>query len=254
MKIEKLNEHQISCIITTQDLINNQIKLSELALGSAKAKSFFRDIMLKARDDYGFDGLNSPLMIEAMPQPPDMLKLIITKMRPEARGLNGTAELSEDAPKKIELHFKGADSVLSLFKKAENEKAPEQNKLKRGENSASYVYDAILKALAESSADCEPQTVIEAFRFASIDNIIVAAKAMKNFYDGENSLYRETGQSTYLLVVRCVTETPEEFNKICNMLTEYSIPVHCTASGESYLREHDNEMIAGNALQVLAKF
>lgn len=254
MKIERINERQISCIITTQDLINNQLKLSELALGSSKAKSFFRSIMQKALDDCGFDGMNSPLMIEAMPQPPDKLKLIITKMKPENRYMDNPEGQDEDPAKKIEFHFKGADSVLSLFKKAGDEKAPVPNKPRRGENSASYVYDAIIKALAEAGSDYDRKTVVEAFRFASIDNIIVAAKAMKDFYDGENSLYRETGQSTYLLVVRCVTETPEEFNKICNILTEYSIPVHCTASGESYLREHDNEMIADNALQVLANF
>lgn len=254
MKIEKINERQICCIISTQDLINNQLKLSELALGSSKARGFFRSIMLKARDDCGFDGLNSPLMIEAMPQPPDMLKLIITKMKPEDQNSGVHQDPLDEEPKKIELHFKGADSVLSLFKKAPGADTPVRNEPRSGDNSASYMYDAIQKILENALPDEEQPPVIEAFRFSSIDNAVTAAKAMKDYYDGDNSLYSETGQSTYLLVVRCVSETPEEFNKICNILTEYSVPVHCTVSGENYLREHGNEMIADNALQVLAGF
>jgi len=255
MKIEKINDRQICCIISTQDLINNKLKLSELALGSSKAKGFFRDIMIKARDDYGFDGLNSPLMIEAMPQPPDSLKLIITKMKPdEHSGMNIHSDTPEEEPKKIELHFKGADSVLNLFRKAESSDPASKKPSGRIETSAPML-DAIQKLLENAlSENDEPKVVTEAFRFASVDNVITAAKAMKGFYDGENSLYSETGQSTYLLVLRSTSETPEEFNKICNILTEYSIPVHCTASGESCLKEHGNEMISGNALQVLAEF
>ena len=95
---------------------------------------------------------------------------------------------------------------------------------------------------------------MEAFRFRDLDSVILAARALKGIYDGENSLYSETAQNTYLLTLRCVTETPEEFNKYCNILTEYSLPVHCSESGEYYLKEHGNELIADCAIQVLGEF
>lgn len=237
MKIEKINDRQICCIISSEDLINNQIKLSELAFGSSKAKIFFRDLMLKARNDCGFDGLNSPLMIEAIPQPPDSIKLIITKM-------NDSAGENPDPAKEnhFELHFEGVDEVLNLIREIrESGSAPKKPR------------PASVLTPPEKPME-EPRPVVEAFRFPDIDSIVLAAAALKGFYDGENSLYTEPAQNTYLLTVRCVSETPEEFNKICNILTEYSIPVHCSESGEYYMKEHGNEMIADHALQVLAKF
>ena len=52
MKIEKLNDHQIRCTLTSEDLATRNIKLSELAYGSEKAKalvdSFFIGICLVA--------------------------------------------------------------------------------------------------------------------------------------------------------------------------------------------------------------
>ena len=45
MKIEKINDNQIRCTLTRADLADRQLKLSELAYGSEKAKSLFHDMM-----------------------------------------------------------------------------------------------------------------------------------------------------------------------------------------------------------------
>ena len=48
MKIEKVNDHQIRCTLTGADLANRELKISELAYGSEKAKNLFRDMMQQA--------------------------------------------------------------------------------------------------------------------------------------------------------------------------------------------------------------
>ena len=45
MKIEKVNDHQIRCTLTKADLADRELKISELAYGTEKAKSLFRDMM-----------------------------------------------------------------------------------------------------------------------------------------------------------------------------------------------------------------
>ena len=48
MKIEKINENKIRCFLTRDDLENRHIKLSEIAYGTEKARSLFRDMMEQA--------------------------------------------------------------------------------------------------------------------------------------------------------------------------------------------------------------
>ena len=48
MKIEKVNENQIRCTLTKQDLADRQINLRELAYGSEKAKGLFHDMIEQA--------------------------------------------------------------------------------------------------------------------------------------------------------------------------------------------------------------
>ena len=55
MKIEKISDNQIRCILTADDLAKRQLKLSELAYGSEKAKRLFRDMMQQAAFQYGFE-------------------------------------------------------------------------------------------------------------------------------------------------------------------------------------------------------
>ena len=80
MKIERINENQIRCTLTTADLIARKLKLSELAYGTEKAKSLLQEMMEKAEDELGFYVNDTPLMIEAVPASLDSIVLIITKV------------------------------------------------------------------------------------------------------------------------------------------------------------------------------
>ena len=80
MKIEKVNENQIRCTLSKKDLADRQIKLSELAYGSEKAKGLFRDMIEQANYEFGFEADDIPLMIEAIPLSGDNIILQITKV------------------------------------------------------------------------------------------------------------------------------------------------------------------------------
>ena len=80
MKIEKVNDHQIRCTLTKADLADRELKISELAYGTEKAKNLFRDMMQQASLKFGFEAEDIPLMIEAIPLNSDCIVLIITKV------------------------------------------------------------------------------------------------------------------------------------------------------------------------------
>ncbi len=80
MKIERVNDHQIRCTLTKSDLEVRNLKLSELAYGTEKAKALFRDMMNEASRRFGFEAEDIPLMIEAIPLSGDTIVLIITKV------------------------------------------------------------------------------------------------------------------------------------------------------------------------------
>ena len=119
MKIEKVNENQIRCTLTREDLASRELKISELAYGTEKAKSLFRDMMQQANFEFGFEAEDIPLMIEAIPLNADCIVLIITKVEdPEELD----TRFSKFAPfrgndKTDTLQLDGADNIIDIFQK-----------------------------------------------------------------------------------------------------------------------------------------
>ena len=120
MKIEKINENQIRCTLTREDLDSHQIHLSELAYGTEKAKNLFRDMMRQAHSQFGFEADNIPLMIEAIPINADSIILIITKVEDPEELDTRFSKFSPSTPsdsEETEVQIDGADSNIDIFRK-----------------------------------------------------------------------------------------------------------------------------------------
>jgi adapter protein MecA 1/2 len=248
MKIEKINDNQIRCTLTSEDLESRRIRLSELAYGSEKAKALFHDMMKQAQANFGFDSGSSPLMIEAIPVSKDSIVLVITKVdEPEeldyrfAKFSPSGQDKQEDGGKR----FSGADDVLDLFQKIHDAKQAAAGGDTAGKGNS--------ETDADSSADKkEPDDVnlLRAFSFASLEPAIRAAKSLNGFYSGENTLLRS--ERGYELILRQSEMTPANFNKVCNILTEFGTSTPVSAAMEAHMLEHGDVMITKNALQTLA--
>ena len=258
MKIEKVNDHQIRCTLTKADLADRELKISELAYGTEKAKSLFRDMMQQASFEFGFDAEDIPLMIEAIPLNSECIVLVITKVEdPEeldtrfskfAPSIHDEAEESDNngLDSMLQSLSEGADEVLDLFKKIHDSALDSKAK------DIAPVPSAKKPVAVKSDAAKSSIELTRIFSFNSLNEVTRLAHMLVNHYDGANSLYKNERLSTYMLVVTQSAHTPEEFNKICNMLSEYGSPEKYVAASEAYMEEHFEPIIKDNAVQSLA--
>lgn len=249
MKIEKINENQIRCTLTKEDLLSREIKLSELAYGTEKAKSLFRDMMQQAAYEFGFEANDIPLMIEAIPLSPDSIILIITKVEDPEELDTRFSKFSPLAPNEsamsdspISSKLEGADDILGLFNKIR------EVKKKAMEQMAS-------EKTAEKPAPKEevPANLTRLYCFIDLDTVIRAAGVLSGHYDGENSLYKDTANKEYHLIISKSNHSPEEFNKICNILSEYSMNRKYVPAMSAFYQEHMECILPEQALQKLAQ-
>ena len=247
MKIEKINENQIRCTLSREDLISRHIKLSELAYGSAKARELFRELMEQASYQYGFEAEDIPLMIEAIPLSSESIVLLVTKVEsPDeldtrfSRFSESDDDFDDDdmdtpvAPAKP-FNEAAADDILNIF-----------NSL------IAKAQEAITASPEKAAAKGLPVDITKMFVFENLEDVLKLSGILATFYKGKNSLYKSPFDDKYYLVVSKSDDSAENYNKVCNILSEYSDQQNFVVGTDAYMSEHYETMVSGNAIQSLA--
>lgn len=262
MKIEKINDKQIRCTLTKEDLADRELKLSELAYGSEKAKALFQDMMETAAQDFGFEADNTPLVIEAIPVSMDSLILIITKVDDPEELDTRFARFSPENPEKedtisfsdLKNRIEGADDILGLIKKISEAKkkaaeASDSQASKKSEDKKTEEPSAEQTSIEEQEEAL--QNLTRFYLFHSLDHAIASAKVAASVFNGPNTLYKNPENGHYYLLLKKADTTAEQFNKTCNLLSEYALPCKYHSGMEAHFAEHMEVILADHALQDL---
>lgn len=235
MKIEKVNDNQIRCTLTREDLASRELKISELAYGTEKAKTLFRDMMQQAHFEFGFEAEDIPLMIEAIPLNSECIVLIVTKVEDpdelDTRFARFAPSVTEDIGEDDE-DFDPASEVLDLFRRLrEPAQSPQES--------------------APESAEDTQRTVI--FAMDSLQKVMDAAAVSCRHFQGQSRLYKEGASGRYLLVLQQQGMDAKMFNRVCNIISEYGTPGRVQSAGKSFLAEHYEALISERALELLGQ-
>ncbi len=259
MKIEKINENQIKCTLTREDLVSRKIRLSELTYGSEKAKTLFRDMMAQASRDLGFEIDNTPLMIEAIPISVDSIVLIITKVEdPEELDSRFSRFSSEDnAPasaSSMAETLNGLDDILDLItrlthgRKSAGGTAQDENASQAGQAPENA---SVGENVQDSSKKDKVYNITRFFLFRDLEPIISASAAVGGLFKGHSVLFKNPEDKNYYLILRKENTGAEDFNRVCNVLTEYGLNVDYTNGLEEFFREHMETIVSEKALETL---
>jgi adapter protein MecA 1/2 len=265
MKIERLNENQIRCTLTREDLQGREIRLSELAYGSEKARSLFREMMQQAADNFDFEVNNTPLMIEAIPISADSIILIVTKVDDPDELDSRYARFSAEDPSpgrdsSPQDTPSGADDILDLIARLSQVRkeaaARSQKEKEKKENAAKIdaedpdVQPQTAPAETSSGAD-EIYRLTRFFLFHDMETVISAAHMTNPEYNGLSRLFKNPDDGNYYLILQKADASPEAFNKVGNILSEFSMQVDYAAGMSEFFEEHMIVILKDHALESL---
>ena len=251
MKIEKVNENQIRCTLTKQDLADRQINLRELAYGSEKAKGLFHDMIQQANYEFGFDVSDNPLMVEAIPLSSESLVLLITKVEyPEELDTrfskfspaddedeNGWGNLTAEV-------LEGADGLINILTQSGILKPEDVNTPAPSSASATDPQ--------KKPEPANPAQFTRIYQFSSLDLVCEAARQTGAVFNGSSVLYKNPENGVFYLILRKEDDDELSFSRVCNTLSEYGTRLKgdAAASG-AYYAEHYDVIVKKDALKVL---
>ncbi|OOB80011.1 MAG: competence protein [Epulopiscium sp. Nele67-Bin002] len=219
MKIEKISEYQIRITLNHDDLLNRNIKLSELAYGSSKAQALFQDMMLKAYEDFGFETTNVPLMIEAVPLSVDSIMIVVTKV---------------ETPEEIEerLGLTGERPTHRTFKDHDEDD------------------DIMPPAIATSETVDAIDSLM--YRFDTLDEVTSCSHQIQHLYFGDSAVYKYSDK--YFLLISPNTNQKTEQSILISILNEFGKRAYTSSLNQHFLQEHGIVILKTNAIDILAKY
>jgi len=247
MKFKKIDQYTVRCVLTEDDMIENDIELEDFFHNREKVHNLLEVIMDKAKNEVGYELNEDVLSMQIMPLPKNGLAITISgKNDNDVIDIIGKAnDLASVSGDELEDELEDSDnnSVLrnteslndlglidtqELIKKAaqKNEKAIDNTILKNG---------------------------IKIFRFASLNEIEAFCKTMQSPKYVLSHLYKNNSQNCYYLVIEQGRFTSKTFNMVCAMAVEFGDLISHQSLTMVFIREHYELFISKNAIATMRK-
>lgn len=231
MKINKISDNQIKCILSQQDLEERHLNLKEMSYNSSEIRKLFAEIIHIAYKNFGFEANNVPLKIDVIPLRSSAV-LFFTKVE-EPEELNP-----------LYSHF--SPSIYDKMKNPENEEA----------SNLSASFKNLLNAIFPANTDEQATPV--ATPFASNDPVIFsfdsvfaaydACKAIHSTYNHLSSLYYDESKKLYYLKLYANGEADDNFRQNCIVILEYGSTINNDKFFDCYLKEHAKLLVEEKAV------
>jgi len=247
MKFKMIDQYTVRCVLTEDDMIENDIELEDFFHNREKVHNLLEVIMDKAKNEVGYELNEDVLSMQIMPLPKNGLAITISgKNDNDVIDIIGKAnDLASVSGDELEDELEDSDnnSVLrdteslndlglidtqELIKKAaqKNEKAIDNTILKNG---------------------------IKIFRFASLNEIEAFCKTMQSPKYVLSHLYKNNSQNCYYLVIEQGRFTSKTFNMVCAMAVEFGDLISHQSLTMVFIREHYELFISKNAIATMRK-
>ncbi len=238
MKIEKINDNQIRCTLSKEDLADRNIKLSELAYGTGKTRELFQDMMQQANEDFGFEVNDIPLMVEAIPVSPETIVLVITKVdNPSQTEEHLSKFFSKEMKEGLLSHLEDIEMNLTDFEEIDNDMEAQKT-------------DA---SSDDKNEDNENSILYSTYIFDNLSQIITVSKILLPLFEGESSVYKSPFNDKYYLSLCMASIDDNRINRIFSTLTEHGVRENPSYAKEFFYLEHFDEIIPTEAIETLAQ-
>lgn len=205
MRMERINEHQVRCVITLQDLKEHKLTTGDLKYGTKAIRALFKEVIGRAVEHYKFNEDHLPVMVEAIPIKDGELLVILSAV---------------ENVEELDPHF-------AHFQDDVDETEEETEEAEQG-------FPAV-NELAEEQ--------VALFSFDGIGSVIEFCRRIATL-DVHTELYHgEKAHGFYLVIHRPERMEDGEFLSFKNSLREFREPVSRGEAVYAWLKEHEERIL-----------
>lgn len=240
MKYRKLSKSTVQCIISSEDMEEYGLTISDIFARNEKGEGFLRRVIEQAHEEVGYDVEGGNIAMQITPLKNDGLAIIITN------DIAGNFNLIEQILRALG----GADGFKEALKELGNGQLPMmpemlQEKLGELQQGNELAYNE------EAEQDTIVNDDIRIFEFADLQNLL----SFCNVAYGEKQMHSKLFKMSdgYLIVAEKNRLSWKNFNKISALVMEFGTLQPCSPNKYDYIEEHAELLIEKQAIGKLKK-
>ncbi len=250
MRFEKINENKLKIELSREDLMERNIKLSDIAFGAENSRQVLHEIMAQAFEELDFEADNKPLVIEAVPTSGFSINIFITKIKDEAEFEENMSKVSQQGDKNVDglkLLEKFANDFEKLISKSGMDALDDITGSNPKNNNKSQPTKQDNKVKEKSIL--EKTEII--YKFDVLDNVIDLAKAINTDYKGKSTLYKH--DEKFYLLLNAKGYEKIDIVKLRLVLDEFGEFVSTHKVAQGFLNEHGSVIVKSDVFKKLEK-
>ncbi len=257
MRFEKINENKLKIELSREDLIERNIKLSDIAFGAENSRQVLHEIMVQAFEELDFEADNKPLVIGAVPTSGFSINIFITKIKDEAEFEENMTKVSQQGEKNVDglkLLEKFANDFEKLVGKAGFDGMNNSDDFSNvDEISGAKTKSPIIKNQQKSDNNAKEKSILEKteiiYKFDALDNVIDLAKAINTEYKGKSTLYKH--DEKFYLFLNAKGYEKIDIVKLRLVLDEFGEFVSTHKVAQGFLNEHATVIVKTDVFKKL---
>ncbi|MBR3166468.1 MAG: adaptor protein MecA [Lachnospiraceae bacterium] len=235
MKIRRINDNTISCIISPEDLKEHGIRIDDFFERKKEAVDFIRATVAKAILSENFDLTGEMATMRISVLPDHSLSLLISREDPSQKGLSEARKYVKDLLESI------------------SEKAKE-----RAGKKPDFENDPIAGLLSDTSDSPDPEGSENdkarknafMFSFYSVREAMECCRVFENMEPFDSSFYYLSEDDVYFLILRRTEKTPDGFERRVLSANEFGELVTSNEQYISFVTEHGICIAKDNAMEL----
>jgi negative regulator of genetic competence, sporulation and motility len=244
MKITRINENTISCIISPEDLRANGFRIDDFFEKKKEAVDFIRSTVLQAAISENFDLQGELTTMRVTVLPDHSLSLLITREDSKEGAINEVRRIAKNIFESIAAKAAeesagntreqdAQDSLIDSLLSSDDH--PEKKEKNTGE-------------IRENSAEKKPEAYM--FSFYTIRDAMDCCRLFANAGPVSSSLYYLKEDDIYFLILRRTDRTPEGMERWILLANEFGELVTSRDQHISFVTEHGICIEKDNAIEV----
>ncbi len=211
MKFSRIGKDMVRCVLTEQDMIENDVKLEDFFKNREKIHGFLEKIVEQAREEIGYEANGGMLAMQLMPLP--------------NKGLSITfSENSEESFGNMMEHIK--DMIVDDADETEDIQDTADDKKSR-------------------------KNAPRIFRFNRLEDIEEYASAVPLDKMIKSSVYKFENDNSYYLILKKGKLKKKVYETLCFQALDYAELISDNSAQAANIQEHAKVIIKKNALGIL---